>query len=321
MKTWVAVLLAMTSLLNAQTRDSEQGLASRNEQKKLEAWMSASGIAPQFRIARIGLGPHPDPGLADADDIHHLELLFVAQSPVEAEEVTRFEKFLGEYEEKHGTTLPEKIFYEFIGRFHLGRRQACVDFHVMEAEYSVYVKPTGSELTVERLKERDLPRHFSVSIPGGVPSATAPNEKFRVTAAQKRPWSPIDIREYLHHQLEAYFVDVNQHMGLQKPEIIAETDDAYPGYLGLTVQGERGLVTKQYWERMRVNIEFHADDTASHAEQMLWKFSCSLGVKYASSAHEESPQDADPAYLADLLKFRDKLVEYIQRSLTKGDHD
>jgi hypothetical protein len=321
MKTWLAVLLAMTSLLNAQMPESDGGSTSQSEQKKLEAWMRSSGMAPQFKIVRIGLGPHPDVGLADADDIHHLELLFVPQSSVEAQEVARFETFLRAYEEKHGTTLAEKTFYEFTERFHFGRRQACVDFHVMETEYSVFVKPTSSELTVVQLPTRDLPRHFTVSLPGSVPSAMAANEKFGVTAGRKRPWSAVDIREYLHHQFDAYFLDINQHMGLQKPEIVAEADDAYPGYLGLTVQGVRGLVTKQYWERMRLNIEFHADDAPDRGQQMLWKFSCSLGVKYASSIHEESPQDADPAYLADLLKFRDKLIEYIQQSLAKGNHD
>ena len=289
------------------------------QQASLEDWMRASGIAPQFTIARIGPGPHPDSQLADEPDIQHLELRFSAQSSVETDEVARFQTVLTEYEAAHAATLPERIFYEFTQRFHLPRRQACVDFHVMETEYSVFVDPKGAELIVTKVESRGIPKHFSVSIPANVPiRAASSKEQFRLTPQHTRVWSPKDVREYLNTTLHDYFFDANQRMGLGKPEIIAEADDADPGYLDLRIGGVYGLVTQKYWEWMRVNLVFYTEDKPQSAQSALWRFSCSVDVKYASSAHEQSPQDTDPPYLADLLKFRDKLVEQIQQSLTKG---
>jgi len=87
------------------------------------------------------------------------------------------------------------------------------------------------------------------------------------------------------------------------------------------VQGAKGLVTDHYWEWMSIEVQYHNDSAATAAKTNVWKFSCSLHVKYASSQHENSPGDADFVFPQQVVNFRNKLVDQLQKTLEKGAHD
>jgi hypothetical protein len=280
----------------------------------LEKWMVSSGIFGNFEIVRIGSGPHPasEPS-KEMPPVLHLELRFIDEGSSQAAESARFQQVLAAYQVKHGATLPEKIFYEFIQTFAVGRREASVDFHVLEDQYSVYVSPKTSELIVGEDESRGDPRHFSVAIPVAVPK-----EQFRARGPAASAGSAQQVRDSVEDILKTYFLDANQSKGLPKPDITPVRED---GYLGLKVGSIKGLVTDRYWEWVSINIEISRDPAESSPQPPLWKIGCYVAVKYASSPNEKSPADADGDYPSQVVRLRDKLVDQLQQKLEKGNHD
>jgi hypothetical protein len=312
MGTWVltCVLCSISLFSPGALLVADELPSSRRE--SLEKWMASSGLSRNFEIVRIGQGLHPAPELSkEGRQVLHLELRFIDESPSQAAEIARFQRVLAAYQEKHGATLPEKIFYEFIHTFAVGRRGASVDFHVLEDHYSVYVSPANSELIV-RAGESRSPRHFSVTIP-----VTVPKEQFRARSAGASAESAKQVSNSVEDILKTYFLDASQRKGLPKPDITPVRED---GYLGLTVGGVKGLVTDRYWEWLSIDIEFHSD-SAGPSPQPLWKFACYVNVKYASSPNEKSPYDADTEYASRVEKLRNQLVDELQKKLEKGSHD
>jgi hypothetical protein len=286
--------------------------SSSSKRDSLEKWMASAGLSRDFKILRIGQGPHPAPELSqEGPQVLHLELRFIDEGSTQAAAVARFQAVLAAYQEKHGATLPEKIFYEFIHTFAVGRREASVDFHVLEDQYSVYVSPMSSELIVREGDSRS-PRHFSLTIP-----VTVPREQFRAHSAAMSAATAKQVSDSVEDILKAYFLDASQRKGLPKPDITPVRED---GYLGLAVGGVKALVTDRYWEWMSIDIEFHSDSQASPSPP-LWKFACYVNVKYASSPNEKSPTDADADFPTQVVHFRDKLVDRLQQTLEKGNHD
>jgi hypothetical protein len=284
--------------------------SSRRE--SFEKWMTSSGLSRNFEIVRIGQGPHPAPELSKEErEVLHLELRFIDESPSQAAEIARFQRVLAAYQEKYSATLPEKIFYEFTHTFAVGRRGASVDFHVLEDQYSVYVSPADSELIVREVESRS-PRHFSVTI-----SLSVSKEQFRAHSAGASADSIKQVSNSVEDILKTYFLDASKRKGLAKPDITPVRED---GYLGLTVGGLKGLVTDRYWEWLSIDIEFHSD-SAEPSPQPLWKFSCYVHAKYASSPNDKSPYDADTEYASRVEKLRNQLVDELQKKLEKGSHD
>ena len=316
MHTWALIAILSSTLLSIPSWSLpvavDQDLSQR--QADFAAWMSSTGLSRDFEIVRIGDGPYPDPELADAPFIQHLELRFLTRKSIEADETARFQQLLDKYQAGHPTTLPEKIFYEFTHTFALQRREACVDLHVMEAVYSVYLPRGRSELVVLAGGNRS-PRLFSVTIP-----AIAPQEQFRIRGGKQSAENPKDMTDAVEKILTTYLVDANKAKGAATPDITPERDYAY-GYLGLTVQGVKGLVTDHYWEWLSIEVQYHNEPTDPPAKQTLWKFSCSVHVRYASGPHEKSPSDADSDYPQQVVNFRNKLVDQLQKTLERGSHD
>jgi hypothetical protein len=303
-----------TAVVNAPASKSAQddGQPSSQSRATFEGWMNSTGLSEQFEILRIGLGPHPDPELADDSLIQHLELRFRTRNSNEADEIARFQQFLGKYQAKYSMALPGKLFYEFVHAFALDRQKACVDLHVMESVYSVYVSHQDSSLVVQEGGNRS-PSRFSIMIP-----AIAPQEQFRTHGGKQSAPNPKYVSDAVEKILTTYLVEANQSKAGVKPEITPERDD---GYLGLNVRGLKALVTDRYWEWMSIDVEFHNEPGNAKGSDSQWKFSCYLSVKYASSPREKSPTDADSDYPSQVANFRNKLVDQLQRNLEKGIHD
>lgn len=314
MRTWVlTTVLCSNILFSAATLLGDDEL-STGRQAFLQKWMDSSGISSSFDIVRIGSGPHPDSELSKkGQQVLHLELLFKGGSSGRAEESVRFQQVLAAYQEKHGVTLPEKIFYEFIQTFAVGRRNASVDFSVLDDQYSVFVSPKSAELTVREPESRGDPRHFSVAIPVAVPK-----EQFRARSAGSPDESARQVSDTIEGILESYFQEANQRKGLPKPDITPVRED---GYLGLKVGSVKGLVTDRYWEWVSINIEISRDPSEVVPQKPQWRIGCYVAVKYASSPNEKSKTDADDDYPSQVNNLRDKLIDQIQQKLEKRNHD
>jgi len=314
MHTWVlTTALCSISLFSPGTLLGDDELsASRHE--SLEKWMTSSGISRNFEIVRIGSGPHPDSELSkEGQQTLHLELLFKGGSSSRAAESARFQQVLAAYQAKHGATLLEKIFYEFIQTFAVGRHDASIDFYVLDDQYSVYVSPKSSELIVRELELRGDPRHFSVAIPVAVPK-----EQFRAHSTGAPTENAKQVINTVEEILKTYFLDANQRKGLPKPDITPVRED---GYLGLKVSSVKGLVTDRYWEWVSINIEISRDSSEPIPQKPQWRIGCYVAVKYASSPNEKSKTDADDDYPSQVNNLRDKLIDQIQQKLEKGNRD
>jgi hypothetical protein len=298
---WGSMLFTFPSLA-LQPGTSE---ATSFRQGDFEAWMKAAGISRDFEFGGTSTGPHPDPDLSAAPPVLHLELRFLTRSFNGTEETGRFVRLLTKYQTDHSTTLPEKIFYEFIHTYAVGRREASLDLRVLEDLYSVYVSPKNSELTVHRGGERGR-QSFSVKI-----SLTLPQEQFYIRSGKLAAADSKAISDSVEKIITAYLVDAGQDKGFGRPDIVPERED---GYLGLSVQGVRGLVTGRYWEWIDIELEFH-NEVDLPAKQAQWKFACYLNVKYASSPHERAPTDADSDYPTQVTNLRKKLVNQLQKAL------
>ena len=309
----IVVLTLMTLTIPSWSLQVTKDQGSGQKQREFAAWMDSVGLSSAFKIVKIDQGPYPKRELANTQNITHLELQFIANKSAKAEEEKeRFEKLLKAYQAKHTGTLAEKIFHEFVQTFKLPRREACVDLDVGEAVYSVYLPRGSSELIVGEEESRGGVRLFSVVIP-----IVASEQEFQIKG---RKQSAPDVQRLTHiveDTLTTYLVTAGQAKGT-KPEITAERDYSY-GYLGLNVQGIKGLVTDKYWEWMSIEVQYHNDLAPDKSN--VWKFSCSLHVKYASSANESSPDDADVPYAQQVVNLRNKLVDQLQKTLEKSTHD
>jgi len=304
----IVVLTLMTLTVPSWSLQVATGQASA--QKRFAAWMDSIGLSSYFEIVKIGPGLYPKRESANTQ-ITHLELRSIKNKSAKTDEKNRFDELFKTYQAKHTGTLAEKIFHEFVQTFEIPRREACVDLEVGGGVYSVYLPPGSSELVVSEAENR-APRLFTVAIP-----IVASEQKFQIKG---RKQSTPDLQELTHiveDTLTTYLLTVGQAKGT-KPEITAERDYSY-GYLGLNVQGIKGLVTDKYWEWMSIEVQYHNDLAPDKSN--VWKFSCSLHVKYASSANESSPDDADVPYAQQVVNLRNKLVDQLQKTLEKSTHD
>ena len=275
-----------------------------------QSLLKGAGLLDRFDFLRIGTGPHPDPVLALDSLIQHLELGFRDDSSNETDKLAHFQEVLEQYQAKHSTALPAKLFYEFVHAFALDRLKACVDFHVGEVIYSTYVSRQDSSLIVRQGGKRSR-SGFSVVIP-----PAAPQEMFSTRMGKQPLPDAKSVSDAVEKILTVYLIEASRKGGV-KPDITPERDD---GHLGLSVQA-KALVTDRFWEWIQIDVEFHNDSASAKEPKSQWMFACYLGVKYASSPRERSPTDADSDYSMQVENFRKKVRDQLQTNLGKGIHD
>jgi hypothetical protein len=300
-------------LSQAQAPDSTPASSIASEEK-FKAWLTSSALAGKFDIIRIGVGPNPDRHFALDGMIQHLELRFVTAGSDEAEEAARFEKLLADYQRDHARSLPEKLLYEFADLLGVDPRNACVDLHLFDVVFDVYISRSDGSLVVSKGGERAAFDAFSVTIP-----ATAPQEQFRTHIAKQSAPDPKAVRDAIEKFLRTYLASV-QAKGSPTPVIITDAH-RQDGFLRLLVNGAKGMVTDGYWEWMDIAVLFHEEPTEEKGKDSQWDFVCNVEVKYASSPRETHPTDADFDYARRVAQFRMQLNQQLQASLEKGIHD
>ena len=312
-------LILVTSLIlngrlsHAQVSDSAPVNPNENE-GRLRAWLASAGLAKTFEIIRIGVGPHPDRRFALDGMIQHLELRFVTESPIPAEEAARFEKLLADYQREHASSLPEKLLNEFVNVFAIDPRNACVDLHLYDSVYSIYFSRDDDSLVISQGPARGDYDAFSVTIPG-----LAPQEQFRAHLGNQSAPDSKAVRDAIEKFLRTY-LGSTQGKGSPQPEIITDAR-RQDGYLRLLVSGAKGMVTDGYWEWLDIAVFFHQDPASATGKDSQWDFVCNVEVRYASSARETRPTDADFDFARQVAQFRTRLNQQLQANLEKGIHE
>lgn len=295
---------------NAQAPNSTSSDSIASEQR-LKAWLRASGLAQRLDYLRIGVGPHPDPKFALDGMIQHLELRVVTAGSDQTEEAAKFEKFLADYQRQHAIALPEKLLYEFADVSAIEPRTGCVDLHLFDSVYSVYLSRSDGSVVVSQVSRADFDA-FSVTIP-----TVAPQEQFRSHLGKQSAPDSKAVRDVVEKFLRTYLASV-QSKGGSPPEIITDAR-RQDGFLRMFVNGTKGAVTDGYWEWMDIAVIFHP--VTDKGPDSLWEFICNVEVKYASSRHETSPKDADLDFPNQTSQFRTQLNQKLQATLEKGIHD
>jgi hypothetical protein len=314
--TFSLILLISTTrngqLSHAQASDSASA-SSIASAERLKAWLTASGLADKLDYVRIGVGPNPDPKFALDGMIQHLEFRFVTAGSDQTEEAARFEKLLADYQRDHASALPEKLLYLFVDTFAIEPQNACVDLHLLDSVYSVYLSRSDGSLVVSKVARAAFDT-FSVTIP-----TVAPQEQFRTHLGKQSTPDPKAVRDAIEKFLRTYLASV-QVKGGPTPEIITDAR-RQDGFLRMFVNGAKGVVTDGYWEWMDIAVLFHPEAAAGQGQDTQWDFVCNVEVKYASSPREAHPTDADLDYARRVAQFRTQLNQKLQASLEKGIHD
>jgi hypothetical protein len=311
------ILLIVPMLIGAPSHaqaSAANSVDSNESQKTMKAWLSSAGLADTFDIVRIGPGPHPDPQFAMDGMIHHLELRFVAASSDQAKGAAHLQMLLADYERDHAIALTEKLLYEFADALAVDPRDVCVDLHLYDVVYYVYLSRSDGSLVVSKASRASYDV-FSVTIP-----SVAPQEQFRTHFAKQSAPDAKSVRGAVETFLRTYLESMHG-QGSAKPEITADMRRQDEGYVHLLVSGVRGTVTDGYWEWLDIAVIFHQDPAPATGKDSVWNFICNVEVKYASSPRETRPTDADFDYPRQVAHFRTQLGQQLQANLEKGIHD
>ena len=307
--------ISTSGLTHAQAPQSTSRDVNPKE-SAMQSWLASAGLGDQFDVIRVGTGPHPDKKYG-FEMIEHLELRFKTATSSEASEAERFQMILAKFETDHAMALSEKLFDTFVDMSGIDSRDACVDLHIFDVIYGIYLSRTDGSLVVSEEGERSGPEAFSVKIP-----VYAPQQRFQAHMEKQAALDPKQVQAAVHNTLKAYFDGISS-KGNSKPDITPDTTHDY--YLRLTVDGVRGIVTDGYWEHIVILVVFSPDATAAadaaKGKNALWNFVCNVDLQYASSQHEQRKKDADMDYPSQAAAFRTKLVHQLQTDMEKGTHD
>src|ERR1051326_8154093 len=304
----IVVLILMVVPSSSWSLQATKDQELTQKRAEFSVCMHSEGLDSNFQIVTVDYGSDPNDESAHTQTTTHLKLKFITDKSATSTDKEQFDELLKRYQAKLKSSLAEKIFHEFVQTFELPRREACVDLEVLGAVYLVYISHNSSKLIVGEMK-RD-PRFFAVEIP------VDSGQEFHVNGGKKSTPDVQTLTHIVEDTLTTYLTNAGRMKGTP-PEITAERDYSY-GYLGLNVQGVKGLVTNGFWEWMSIEVQYHNESAGAPAKINQWKFSCSLHVKYATGQHENSPYDADFVYSQQVANFRNKLVSELQNTLEKG---
>ncbi len=306
------ILLISTTLCGKLAHADSTPASSIAGEERLKVWLAASGFAHKLDYIRIGVGPHPDPKFALDGMIQHWELRFVTAGSNPTEEASRFEQLLADYQRNHSIALSEKLLYQFTDAFELEPQNACVDLHVLDNVFYIYLSRSDGSLAVSKTTRAAFDT-FSITIP-----TVAPQEQFRTHMGKQSAPDSNAMRNAVEKFLRAYLASIQPKDG-PAPEIITDVH-RQDGFLRMFVNGAKGVVT-EYWEWMDIAVLFHPHASAGNAQDSQWDFVSNVEVKYASGPRETHPKDADMDYASRMAQFRTQLNQQLQANLERGIHD
>ncbi|MDJ0740367.1 MAG: hypothetical protein QNJ91_11655 [Gammaproteobacteria bacterium] len=274
----------------------------------IERWLAAEGLAQDLELQKLRWGPHADN--PDAKWLK-LELRFVSQGTNQDQENRRFQQLLERYRGIAGTSLPDRLFYKFLHASGVQRRDAYVAIGVLTRTFESRYDPTAGQLAFRETDDRLIRRSTLLRMP--VQTAQVLRKPVGLGFGRE---DPDDLPRRIQHALQRFFLQHNQQAGLPPPQLTLKPLERW--YAGIEVQGTRKLVLtdKNYWERLQVSIELHAEGDEVRAVCYLdGMYAAGLGSRLPA---EDGYADMDPAYRPELERFVDALLHDLQADFAAG---